>query len=74
LKNKIQDARSELIADRQKLIHAGKVLKDTQTVSEVGVTETDFIVCMVTKETAAPKVRFRPVALIIVCCDSQCGM
>jgi UV excision repair protein RAD23 len=44
-----------LSSDRQKLIHAGKVLKDNQTVAEVGVTETDFIVCMVTKETTAPK-------------------
>lgn len=62
LKNKIQEARSELAADRQKLIHAGKVLKDTQTVAEIGVTEADFIVCMVSKEVAAPKPKVEPTA------------
>ena len=56
LKDRIQEARPELAAERQKLIHAGKVLKDTQTVAEIGVTEADFIVCMVSKEIAAPKV------------------
>ena len=57
LKAKIQDARSDLVADRQKLIHAGKVLKDTQTVTEIGMAASDFLVCMISKETAAPKVR-----------------
>jgi len=49
--------RSDLSADRQKLIHSGKVLKDTQTVSEVGISETDFLVCMVTKEVAKVLIR-----------------
>lgn len=53
LKNKIQAARPDLVADRQKLIHSGKVLKDDQSISELGLSESDFIVCMVTKE--APK-------------------
>lgn len=53
LKIKIQAARADLVADRQKLIHAGKVLKDEQDVGELGLGESDFIVCMVTKE--APK-------------------
>jgi hypothetical protein len=37
--------------ERQKLIHSGKVLKDDQTISALGISETDFIVCMVTKES-----------------------
>ncbi len=49
---KIQESRSELLADRQKLIHSGKVLKDEQILSELGLAESDFIVCMVTKEVA----------------------
>lgn len=60
LKNKIQEQKSELSADRQKLIHAGKVLKDTQSVGEIGVSEADFLVCMVSKETAAPKPKPAP--------------
>jgi UV excision repair protein RAD23 len=51
LKEKIQASKPDFAAERQKLIHAGKVLKDNQTISEIGVTETDFIVCMITKET-----------------------
>jgi UV excision repair protein RAD23 len=50
LKAKIQESRSDLIAERQKLIHAGKVLKDEQVVADLGLSESDFIVCMVTKE------------------------
>lgn len=52
LKGKIQAARSELAADRQKLIHSGKVLKDEQTVAELGLSESDFLVCMLSKEVA----------------------
>lgn len=52
LKAKIQDARADLVADRQKLIHSGKVLKDEQAVGDLGLAESDFIVCMVTKEVA----------------------
>lgn len=54
MKNKIQSVRADLVADRQKLIHSGKVLKDEQSIGELGLSESDFIVCMVTKE--APKV------------------
>ena len=51
---KIESTKPELslAVDRQKLIHAGKVLKDDQTVSSLGISETDFIVCMVSKEVA----------------------
>eukprot|EP01036_Dinobryon_divergens_P030889 gene30889-40202_t len=35
VKQKIQDTRSDLVADRQKLIQAGKILKDEQTISEL---------------------------------------
>lgn len=52
LKQKIQAARDDLAAERQKLIHSGKVLKDEQCVGELGLAESDFIVCMVTKEVA----------------------
>ncbi len=52
LKNKVEQSRSDLAAPRQKLIHAGKVLKDEQLISELGISESDFIVCMITKEIA----------------------
>lgn len=55
VKERIATERSDLPAGRQKLIHAGKVLKDTTVFSETGVSENDFIVCMVTKEAAKPK-------------------
>lgn len=57
MKEKIAAVKSELPADRQKLIHSGKVLKDESPLSETGITENEFIVCMVTKESA-PKVFF----------------
>lgn len=41
-------------ADRQKLIYAGKVLKDDETLAASGVKENDFLVCMVSKPKAAP--------------------
>ena len=62
MKAKIEAAKPELAVDRQKLIHAGKVLKDDQTVSSLSISESDFIVCMVTKETAKPKIDAVPAA------------
>ena len=35
--------------DTQKLIYAGKILKDDQALSTCGVKENDFLVCMVSK-------------------------
>lgn len=55
LKEKIQKERSDSPADRQKLIFSGKVLKDTQTIEEIGIGENDFLVCMVTQPKAASK-------------------
>lgn len=55
LKEKIAVLYEEYPADRQKLIHGGKVLKDTETVTEKGLTETDFLVIMISKPAAAPK-------------------
>lgn len=55
LKQKVQDIKNDHAAERQKLIHAGKVLKDAATIGEVGVSENDFIVCMLSKEVAKPK-------------------
>mmetsp|Transcript_28285 Transcript_28285/g.38939 ORF Transcript_28285/g.38939 Transcript_28285/m.38939 type:complete len:432 (-) Transcript_28285:295-1590(-) len=55
VKQKIQETRADLVAERQKLIHSGKILKDDQTISELGLSESDFIVCMVTKETTKSK-------------------
>jgi hypothetical protein len=52
LKSKVEESRSDLPAARQKLIHSGKVLKDEQLVSELGIADSDFIVCMITKEVA----------------------
>lgn len=52
LKVKIEESRADHAAARQKLIHAGKVLKDEQLIAELGISEADFIVCMITKEIA----------------------
>ena len=52
MKAKVEAVRAELPADRQKLIHSGKVLKDDTTVASNGINENDFIVCMITKEVA----------------------
>ena len=51
LKAKVEAVNSELAVDRIRLIHNGKVLKDTQTVQELDVVESSFIVCMVSKDT-----------------------
>ncbi|GLE11222.1 hypothetical protein PINS_up023561 [Pythium insidiosum] len=48
VKAKIQELQSFAV-DQQKLIHAGKVLKDDSPLSEYGVKENDFLVVMVTK-------------------------
>eukprot|EP01035_Chromulina_nebulosa_P021411 gene21411-27736_t len=60
LKEKIQQDKSDFNVDKQKLIHAGKVLKDTQSIGELGIKDTDFIVCMVSKEPAAKPVPKAP--------------
>jgi UV excision repair protein RAD23 len=56
IKQKIESSKPDFAADRQKLIFTGKVLKDEQTIQEIGISESDFIVCMMTKEVkpAAP--------------------
>jgi len=51
VKEAIFAAKPEFQVDRQKLIHSGKVLKDNVTLAESGITESDFVVCMITKET-----------------------
>ena len=50
IKTRIEASNAELTVDSLKLILEGKVLKDTQTVAELNVTEASFIVCMVTKQ------------------------
>ncbi|CAN0273022.1 unnamed protein product, partial [Ectocarpus fasciculatus] len=59
VKTKVTGVRADIPAARQKLIHAGKVLKDDATLRSSGVAENDFIVCMLTKEVA-PKVSLPP--------------
>jgi UV excision repair protein RAD23 len=54
LKEKISSGRSDFEVDRQKLIHAGKVLKDTSLIVELGIADSDFIVCMITARRKAP--------------------
>ncbi|CAM9168501.1 unnamed protein product, partial [Phaeothamnion confervicola] len=47
VKETIERTNAELgAAAQQKLIHAGKVLKDDATVEESGIKENEFIVCM----------------------------
>lgn len=65
MKEKVQEERPEFTVDKQKLIHAGKVLKDSQTIEEIGLKETDFIVCMVSKD-AASKVLLISVILLFL--------
>jgi UV excision repair protein RAD23 len=64
VKSKIQAARSDMVVERQKLIHSGKVLKDEQLVDELKLADADFIVCMITKEVA--KVSRNSVCCILV--------
>lgn len=52
MKTKIQSIKSGLVVDRQKLIHAGKILRDEQCLKDLGLKDSDFIVCMLTKEVA----------------------
>lgn len=56
-------------AGSQKLIHAGKILKDDNTLSGANIAENDFLVCMVTRKrtpkpanTAAPSPAPAPAA------------
>ena len=60
VKGKVTAERPDFSVERQKLIHSGKVLKDTATVAESGFKENDFLVCMVTKEVAKPPARAAP--------------
>jgi UV excision repair protein RAD23 len=51
---KKESTNSELAADTLKLIHAGKVLKDDQSIDTCGIKPNDFLVVMVTKPKKAP--------------------
>jgi len=71
LKTKIEAAHgAEMAADRLRLILEGKVLKDTQTVAEINVTEQSFIVCMVSKDT---KVGFLVFSIYLLCHTLSCS-
>ncbi|TMW56205.1 hypothetical protein Poli38472_008853 [Pythium oligandrum] len=61
VKGKIQEAQSFSI-EQQKLIHAGKVLKDESPLSEYGIKENDFLVVMVTKPKAPKPAAATPAA------------
>lgn len=50
MKAKVAQSKPDFAAERQKLIQSGKILRDEQTIAEIGITEADFIVCMITKE------------------------
>jgi hypothetical protein len=50
IKSRAEAVRADLPAARQKLIHAGKVLKDEDIISSTNVKEGEFLVCMVSKE------------------------
>jgi hypothetical protein len=49
VKQAIESARSDFPAAHQKLILTGKVLKDEQSIQELGITDKNFLVCVVTK-------------------------
>jgi len=50
IKARVAEQRADLPAARQKLIHAGKILKDDDVVSNTNIKEGEFLVCMVSKE------------------------
>ena len=45
-----ESIKADMPASSMKLIHSGKVLKDTDSVDSVGIKENDFLVVMVTKQ------------------------
>ena len=49
VKSAIYEKNDDFIVEKQKLIHAGKVLKDEQIISETGVKEGNFLVVMISK-------------------------
>lgn len=49
VKSAIHEKNGDFIVEKQKLIHAGKVLKDEQIISETGVKEGNFLVVMISK-------------------------
>lgn len=53
VKQAIESTRADFPAANQKLILTGKVLKDDQIVSELGITDKSFLVCVVTKPKTA---------------------
>jgi len=55
VKTKIQDDLKLGEVSLQKLIHRGKILKNEQSISEIGVKDNDYIVVMVTKKKAPKK-------------------
>lgn len=61
LKKKVGETRAEFPAEGQKLIYAGKILKDESKISEIGFKQGDFIVVMASK-VAAPKAKAAPAA------------
>jgi len=55
VKTKIQDDLKLGEIGLQKLIHRGKILKNEQDISSIGVKDNDFIVVMVSKKKVAKK-------------------
>eukprot|EP00729_Bicosta_minor_P009992 gene9992-23648_t len=53
VKDKVAEERS-MLREKMKLILSGKILKDTQTVAECAIKETDFLVIMGKPKPAAP--------------------
>ncbi|KAI2489166.1 XPC-binding domain [Fragilaria crotonensis] len=57
IKQIIETTKADMPASSMKLIHSGKVLKDSDSVETCGIKENDFLVVMVTKpkKVAAPR-------------------
>jgi len=53
-KNKITAIKSDMPADKQKLILAGKILTDSSQMKEYDIKDTSFIVIMIQKDKPAP--------------------
>lgn len=50
VKDIIQQQKSELVADSMKLIHSGKVLKDSETIADCRIQPNAFLVVMISKK------------------------
>jgi len=64
VKSVIHTTSPEFLVEAQKLIHAGKVLKDDQIIGESGIKDRDFLVIMIMKVNGGTVKRPHPFCAI----------